>query len=149
MASTLCLLTLGLCNLGSVDQAQQNRPPPQRGGLLGTASNLLGLGSLTGGGGSSQSFFQPQANIQFEVPQKQNYNAGAPQQTACENIFRYVHDGNQWKGVITLYDNEANTEIFVDTHFMLPRGTPKSVRMLKCLNQIFPSVTIKLSMNRC
>lgn len=125
MASAFCLLTLGLCNLGSeqMQTAQQNTPAPRRGLFAGTA-NLLGLGGITNAVGG---ILNPQ-QLNYEVPDTIiNRGGGAPHQSPCEQLFRYVSDGRQWKGVMELYDSNPNSEILVETQFSLPPGTPKNV----------------------
>jgi hypothetical protein len=129
MATAICLLTLGLCNLGAnqMQEAKQSSSAPRL-GLFGTGSNALGLGSIsnTVGGLFNQQQREPQSNSQSR--ERFNYQAGgAPQQTACEQVFRYNSDGRQWKGVIELYNNEVNREIQLEALFIVPSGTPQNV----------------------
>jgi hypothetical protein len=128
IATTLCVFSAALCNVGQLDQnlfgnqgqgAQQQQQQPQGnqqyggGALINTATNIFG-GLVGGLGGYNRPGGQGQG--QGQRPPQQ------PHQSPCKAKFQYLTDGKQWKGIIKLKNIDVNQETLVEADFVLPQG---------------------------
>lgn len=113
---TLCLFSVALCNIGTLDQTlfanQQQTPQPQQQspGLFGQATNLF-------------NGFVNQASLgTVNLNQQQGQVGGRRPQSPCGRRFQYVTDGRQWKGVLKIPNINLARGLVIEADFALVQG---------------------------
>lgn len=108
---TLCLFSVALCNIGSVDQQIFNQQPQQNQQQGGFGQNVY------------NGFANAAGLPQFNQNQNQNANRNKPKQphaSPCKMKFQYVTDGREWKGIIKLKNIDLSHDTLVEADFSLP-----------------------------
>lgn len=115
-SAALCLFSVALCNVGTLDQnlfgVQQPQNQQQNYGFNG--QNIF---NAFGGGGNG-------FNQQYNNPQQQQGNRNKPRpphQTPCPARFKYVTDGNEWKGIIRFGNFDLTRDNLIEADFALPQ----------------------------
>lgn len=131
-SATICLFSVALCNVGSLNQFlfeqpnQQNSPQQQQqgGNLFGQATNLfngfVGNAGLGNFGGNNN------ANA--------NRRPRPPHQSPCPKKFQYTTNGQEWKGVIRLGNVDLSRDLTIEADFVLPQG--RNVRNVLAIESV-------------
>lgn len=129
-AQTLCLFSVALCNIGSLDQNLFNQQPQQQNNGFGGQN---GNNNQFNGNGYNQ-FNQQQPNQNKPRP---------PHQTPCPARFRYVTDGNEWKGIIKIFNFDLTRDNVIEADFALPQRNVSLMSSSKMNKKIFKNLSLE------
>lgn len=127
-SATICLFSVALCNVGSLNQFLFEQPQqqvaqqqPQGGGFFGQQATNLFNGFVNT---ASLGTINNNQNKQKPRP---------PYSSPCPKKFQYATNGREWKGVIRLSNVDLSRDLLIEADFALPTG--RNVRTFSCIVQ--------------
>lgn len=115
-SAALCLFSVALCNVGTLDQNLFGGQQPQN-QQPNYGFNGQNIFNPFGGGGGG---FNQQYNDQ-QYQQGNRNKPRPPHQSPCPARFRYVTDGNEWKGIIRFGNFDLTRDNVIEVDFALPQ----------------------------
>jgi hypothetical protein len=130
-SASICLFSVALCNVGSLNQFLFEQPQQQQqqggggGNLFGQAQNIFN-GFVNNANNANLGNFGGNNN---------NKRPRSPYQSPCPKKFQYVTNGQgtEWKGVIRLNNIDLSRDLLIEADFALPsmRNVCRSFQVMK------------------